>query len=113
MARFYGPVGFGEAVKTAPGVTKDVITEKNFFGDVLRNNVKSENAQSVNANVTVNNTISIVANTYAIDHLTNIRYIKWLGKNWEIDSIDVELPRLIFRLGGVYRGPTPTTPGPV
>lgn len=113
MAKFYGPIGFGEAVKTAPGVTKDVITEKNLFGDVLRNNVKSENGQSVNANVTVSNSISIMASGYAMDHIANIRYLKWMGTNWEIDSIDVELPRLILRLGGVYRGPTPTTPGPV
>ena len=35
--RFSGTVGFATSTQTSPGVWEDVITEKPFFGDVIRN----------------------------------------------------------------------------
>lgn len=110
MARFYGEVGFGDTVKTAPGVWEDVITEKKFHGDVLRNTIRSEAGDNINVDVTLSNSISIVANSYAFSHLKNLRYIKFEGELWVIDSIEVRRPRLILGMGGVYNGPTGTTP---
>mgnify|MGYP001450408843 FL=1 len=37
MAKFYGVIGYAETTETAPGVWAEVITERNYSGDVIRN----------------------------------------------------------------------------
>ena len=37
MARFFGRIGYGETVETAPGVWVDDIIERSYYGDVIRN----------------------------------------------------------------------------
>lgn len=105
MAKFYGEIGFGESVETVPGVYEDVITAHKYFGDVLRNTRKSETGESVNNNFSVGNSISIVADAYANESFIAMRYIEWMGALWIISDVEVQSPRLILRLGGVYNGP--------
>lgn len=107
MAKFYGKVGYGEAVEKADGVWDDVITEISYFGDVLRNTRRLTNGESVNDNISVGNSISIVADAYANEHFFAIRYVEWMGGLWKVSHVDVEAPRLILRLGEKYNGPTP------
>ena len=104
--KFYGPVGYGESVETAPGVLVTKIVEYLYYGDVIRNSRKLENRDKVNDDISVGNSISIVADAYANEHFFAIRYVKWAGVLWKVDNVDVESPRLILRLGGVYDGPT-------
>jgi hypothetical protein len=111
MARFYGEVGFGDTVETVPGVWEGVITERKFSGDVLRNTYQSNTSDKVNDDVTLSNSISIVGNKYAFDHLKDIRYVKFEGECWTVDSIEVRRPRLILSLGGVYNGRKTGTSG--
>lgn len=110
-ARFYGEIGYTDAVEVRPGVYQDVITEFNYYGDVLKNSRRLENGDKVNNDITVNNSISIVADAYAIKHFYAIRYIKWAGTLWTVSEVTVESPRLILRLGGVYNGPTASPAG--
>ncbi|MCA1806977.1 MAG: hypothetical protein LC687_03870, partial [Actinobacteria bacterium] len=56
--------------------------------------------------LSVGNSISIVADAYANEHFFAIRYIRWAGTLWTVQNVDVESPRLVLRLGGVYNGPT-------
>ena len=37
MAKFYGVIGFAKRERTSPGVWEQVITEKNYFGELVRN----------------------------------------------------------------------------
>jgi hypothetical protein len=104
MAKFYGVIGYGESVETAPGVEEDVITERNAYGDVLRNTRQLKEGDQVNNDLTVSNSISIVADAYANDHFFAMRYISWMGTDWVVSEVDVQRPRLILRLGGVYHG---------
>jgi hypothetical protein len=104
MAKFYGVIGYGESVETAPGVSEDVITEKSAYGDVLRNTRQLKEGDKVNNDLSVNNSISVVADAYANEHFFAIRYISWMGTDWIVTEVDVQRPRLILRLGGVYRG---------
>jgi hypothetical protein len=114
MARFYGVVGYGESVETSPGVWEDVITEVSYFGDVVRNTRRMVEGEKVNDDLTVNNSISIVADAYADERFFAIRYIQWAGSLWTVTDVEVQSPRLLLRLGGVYDGPTPSgTPGVV
>ena len=110
MAKFYGEIGYGEAVEIAPGVWEDRITERHYYGDVVRNSRQLQNAEKVNYDVSVGNSISIVADAYANEHFFAIRYIRWAGTLWAVSDVTVQSPRLLLRLGGVYNGPTPTAP---
>jgi len=105
MARFYGEIGYGQSVEKKPGVWEDVITVKKYYGDVLRNSRQVQNGESVNSNINVNNSISILADAYAYEHFFAIRYIRWAGALWTVSSVEVQRPRLILQIGGKYNGP--------
>ena len=105
MAKFHGEIGFGESVEKVPGVWEDRIIEHRYYGDVVRNTRKLQDGESVNNDLSVNNSISIVANAYANEHFFAIRYIKWAGTLWTVSDVEVQSPRLLLRLGGVYNGP--------
>jgi hypothetical protein len=117
MARFYGDVGFGVTAETDvdgdsettdhSGLWEDVITEYSYRGDVIRNTRKLETGQGVNDDIVVGNSISIVADTYAIEHFLEIKYVRWNGVLWNVTTVTVQRPRLILDLGSVYNGPTP------
>jgi hypothetical protein len=110
MTRFYGKVGYGVTVETSPGVHEDQITEVVYSGDVVRNSLKFREGESVNNDLSVSNSISIVADAYANAHFFAIRYVEWAGALWAVSEVEVQSPRLLLRLGGVYNGPRPETP---
>ena len=109
MARFHGKVGYGVAVEDPPGsgVHQDRMTEHSYFGDVVRNTRKLTSGETVNNDISVGNSISIVADEYAIDHFMKIKYVEWAGVRWIVTDVEVQSPRLILSLGSVYNGPTP------
>lgn len=109
MARFYGEIGYGESVEdpTDSGIYVDHITEYSYYGDVIRNTRRLQRGESLNDNIFVGNSISVVADQYAFEHFFAVRYIRWAGSLWVVDNVDVQRPRLILSLGSVYNGPTP------
>jgi hypothetical protein len=107
MARFYGRVGYGETVEVTPGVWEDSIVEHSYFGDVIRNARNLREGENLNMDLSVQNSISIVADAYANEHFFAIRYIEWAGTLWTVSSVEVQSPRLLLRIGEVYNGPTP------
>lgn len=107
MTRFSGKVGYGVTVETEPGVHEDVIIEYSYFGDVVRNSLQFRQGESVNNDLSVNNSISVVADAYANEHFFAIRYVIWAGAYWAVSEVEAQSPRLILRLGGVYNGPKP------
>lgn len=112
MARFAGKVGYSLAnAEVAPGVYRDEIIERAYRGDVIRNTRKLENGAPINSDISTSNSISIVADAYANQHFFAIRYIWWAGVRWIVTEVEVQRPRLILRLGGVYNGPEATPEG--
>jgi hypothetical protein len=105
MAKYSGKVGYGTSVETAPGVWKDTIVEKPYFGDVLRNIRQLREGETANGSLSVNNSISIVADAYANQNFIAIRYVWWMGTTWTVSDVEVRSPRLLLTLGGVYNGP--------
>lgn len=111
MARFFGKVGYGESIEDPPGsgIWIDVINEYDYQGDIIRNTrrlVEGEMPNDLNPDITVGNSISIVADEYANQHFFLIKYVRWMGKPWTVTSVEVRAPRLILTLGSVYNGPT-------
>lgn len=112
MARFHGAVGYGESVEKAPGVWEDTIVEYEYYGDIVRNTRRLQDGQNLNSDISVGNSISIVGDAYAREHFHAIRYVKWSGAYWTVPEVEVQSPRLLLRLGGVYNGPKGGTPSP-
>lgn len=106
MAKYYGQVGYAETVEKSPGVCTESFVEKNYYGDVIRNTRRLDAGESINDDVVVNNVISIVADPYANHHFFAIRYIRWMGALWKVTNVEVQSPRLLLTIGGVYNGPT-------
>lgn len=104
MSKFYGTVGYVRTEEVRPGVFKEVVTEKNYYGDVTRRSLRWENTGTINDSINVTNEISILSDPYAIDHFAELRYIEFMGAKWKIVNIQVERPRLILSLGGLYNG---------
>lgn len=104
MARYFGKIGYGEPAETAPGVWEDQILEVEYQGDVIRNHRKLE-GNDILQDVAVLNAISIVADDRAMAHFFRIKYVIWQGVYWTVASVEVQAPRLILTLGGVYNGP--------
>ena len=110
MAKFFGAVGYGVTTEVADGVWEDTITEKSYFGEVIRNTRRLQDGEKVNDDLSVNNSISIVADAYASEHFFAIRYVEWAGTLWKVSDVEVQRPRLLLRLGGVYNGPKVSPP---
>lgn len=105
MARFYGAIGFTETVEKAPGDWEPRTVEKRYKGDVLTSTWRNETtSDKTNMDFNISNRISIISNPYADKHLDSIKYVVWSGVKWKITSIEVNRPRLILTLGGVYNG---------
>ena len=110
MAKFYGSIGYTGTSETSPGVWTETITEHNYYGDVIKNSSRWQSGEGLNDNLNVDNKISILADPYANENFYNMRYIKWMGTVWKITNIEVQRPRLILTIGGVYNGETSSTP---
>lgn len=104
MAKFYGTIGYAETEETVPGVWVEKITERDYFGDLNRINHRLESSGNVNDNINLSHQISIVSDPYAEEHVHSMRYVKFSGAKWKINSVEVQYPRLILTVGGLYNG---------
>ena len=107
MAKFYGPVGYAESVEGTgdrEGISEDTIVERDYYGDIIRNSKRWESGTDINDNLQINNSISIVADAYAYEHFFAIKYVGWMGILWKVMNVEVQRPRLILTLGGVWNG---------
>lgn len=104
MAKYYGEIGYAETTNAGNGVWTEVITKRNYYGDVIRNTRRLESADGLNDNVVVNNQISILADAYANQHFFAIRYASWMGVLWKVTNVEVQAPRLLLTIGDVYNG---------
>lgn len=102
MAKYTGQIGFSIQKETRPGVWVDDIVEHKAFGDIYRNSVQTENSGTVTDSVRLNSTIEIVANPYAFENYSRIRYATYLHTKWKVTAVEVCYPRLILTIGGVY-----------
>lgn len=102
--KFIGTVGFWEpSVEVKPGIYKPTIVEKVYVGDILRDYRKfQQRADYQNDEFTISNQMSILADLYAYDHLASIRYIIYNGTKWKVNNVEMNYPRLILEIGGVY-----------
>ena len=104
MAKFLGKIGFIETAETIPGTWTPRVTERKYYGELLRNSRRRDTPNNINDDLAISNEISIIADPYALNHFYSIEYIEFSGTMWKVINIEVQYPRLILTLGGVYNG---------
>ena len=104
--KFVGKIGFVQTVDDGHGVWRQDVIERTYKGDLVRNYKNYQNSESVNDNLTLSNNLSIIADKFVTEQLSMMKYVKLRGSYWSITSADIQPPRIILTLGGVYNGPT-------
>lgn len=105
MAKYCGIIGFVQQEETRPGIWEEVTTERRYYGDILKNLARHQTANQLNDDFQISDEISIIADPYARENFSSIKYINYFGANWKISNIDASNPpRLVLSLGGVYNG---------
>ena len=104
MAKWYGKVGYTVTEETRPGVWTPVTTERMYYGDLIRNTRKLASSEHLNDNINVANEISIVADPFAYENFHAMKYVEFMGTLWKISDVEVQHPRLILTIGGLYNG---------
>lgn len=104
MAKFSGIIGYIETVETKPSVWETVVTEHRYFGDIERYVKKYSAGTKVNDNLSLNATVSVVADPYLLSHYGMIRFVVINDIAWKVDSVEPNYPRFTLIVGGVYNG---------
>ena len=104
MAKWFGTIGFAETVETAPGVWEEQITKRNYYGELTRNTRRLQSTEHLNDDITISNEISIIADPYAMSHFHSIRYAEFSQIAWKVINVEVQFPRLVLTLGGLFNG---------
>ena len=104
MSKYFGKIGFGVTEETKPGVYEQKMTVKEYYGDIVRNSRRLENGGKVNDDLNINMNLSIVADPFAYQNFHQLKYVEYMGAKWKATSVELQFPRLIITLGGVYNG---------
>lgn len=104
MAKWFGKIGYAVTSETRPGIWGEVIVERNYYGDMTRNSRRLQAASQVNDDININNELSIISDPYAMNSFHAMRYAEFMGTKWKITNVEVQYPRLILSLGGLYNG---------
>lgn len=104
MAKWFGQIGFAVTEETAPDVWVEHIVERSYYGDVLRNVRSASTVNQVNEGFNISNQISFVADPYAKENFYRMKYVIFMGAKWKINEVEVQYPRLIMQLGGLWNG---------
>lgn len=104
MGKYCGNVGYRTTSETSPGIWSETIVERKYYGDTVKNYVRNTIGEYTSTIKTpeCNNSLSIVADPYAFENFHNMLYAVFMGTKWTISNVDVQYPRLILTLGGVY-----------
>lgn len=100
--KFCGNVGYVERQETTPGVWEDVVTERKYYGDVTKNRSAWQQSETLNDDINVTSDISILADAYAYQHFSYIKFVEFMGAKWKVTSITPDRPRITLTLGGLY-----------
>lgn len=102
MAKFYGNIGYIKTVEVEPGLWEPQIIERPYCGDLVRNTSRFQPSGGVNDDITMSNNISIIADPYANENFRYIRYAEFQGAKWKVTNAEVQYPRILLTMGGVY-----------
>jgi hypothetical protein len=100
---WFGHVAFSHQEEVEPGVweeTEPII--KPYYGDLSRDS-KRDTTKGINADITLVNILSIVADPYLSTNFHKILYVTYQGAKWRISSVESQYPNLILHFGELYK----------
>lgn len=106
MSKWFGKIGYAATGETEPGLWEDTIVEREYYGDMISDRRKRQTSGEVNDNINLANVISILADPFAYENCSHMAYAEIMGAKWKITEVEVQYPRLILTIGGVYNGNT-------
>ena len=104
MGKWFGKIGYAEQIETEPGIWEERITERSYYGDILSSRWMRQSSDKVNNDINLSNRISIIADPFAVQNCSSMAYVEYVGAKWQISDVEVQYPRLILTVGGVYNG---------
>lgn len=104
MAKFYGKIGYVRTIESEPGIWTEEATEREYYGDIIRNSRNLNSSNEINDSINISNNISVVADPYAKENFQYMRYVIFMGVKWTISNVSIEYPRITLTIGGVYNG---------
>lgn len=104
MNKWHGIVGYITNTEVEPGDWRPTVTETAYFGEVLEYTSRWNSTNSANDNTDITARISIVADPYAYQNFSKIKFAEFMDAMWEVKSVSPKYPRLVLALGGVYNG---------
>lgn len=106
MAKINAVLGFTYTQEslTKPSVWEKVTVEKTRKATVIRNYKRVESSDKINDDFNISNRISIVSNPFINNNLSKLTYVEFLGNKWKITGIEINYPRLLLTIGGLYNG---------
>lgn len=104
MAKFTGLVGYVTQEESVPGVWSPVEIPKKMKGDIIRQSSSSQNDSKVNSDVTLSHRVSLLGDAYTFNNYFSLKWIELNGHKWEIASVELQRPRIIVTLGGLWNG---------
>lgn len=104
MARFTGLVGYVTQEQSVPGVWSPVENSKMMKGDIIRQSSSSQNGDKVNSDITLSHRVSLLGDAYAFGNYYTIKWVQLDGRKWQVSSVELQRPRIIVTLGGLWNG---------
>ena len=104
MGKWFGKIGYSINKETDPGIWESEIVEREHFGDITSDRCKHQNTGEINDSINLSNVISIVADPFAYQNCSSMMYAEIMGAKWKISDVEIQYPRLILTVGGVYNG---------
>jgi hypothetical protein len=104
MAKFVGEIGFSLDSSEVPdsGIVVPEITEIKYHGDIMNATYKWNDNSKINEDLNISNKFSVVANSFAIENIGRMLYVKWNGVKWKIITAELAFPRITLYVGGLY-----------
>jgi len=106
MGKYYGKVGYVIPTKVVDGVYANVEPiVRPYYGDTIEETVRfAEDSKQLNDQLRIRVKISILADKFAYDHFSKIKFCEYMGVLWKVTDVAPGRPRIVLTLGGEYNG---------
>lgn len=108
MSRWYGKIGFSTQIEkdpiNHPSVYSDQIVIKNYYGDLNAYMRRWRNGSGMNDDITITAELSVLMDSFLMQHLGDAKYIEWMNSKWKVVSVTPAFPRVTISIGEIYNG---------